>query len=110
MVEVIMALLDRFNKQPDEIKKYQVDYSEWLVTGQTITSVSTVVEIRNPADDDVGEPTLSVGTTQIISAGTIYEYYLSLGTDRKRYKITFLADTSDLQKVESEIEFKVNDL
>jgi hypothetical protein len=28
-----MALLDRFDKQPTEIKKYQIDYSEWLPTG-----------------------------------------------------------------------------
>ena len=105
-----MALLDRFKKQPDEIKKYQIDYSEWLVTGQTITSVSTVIEILNPASDDVGEPTLAIGITQVIAAGTIFEYFLSLGTDRNRYKLTFQADTSDIQKVESEIEFKVNDL
>ncbi len=105
-----MALLDRFKKQPAEIKKYQIDYSEWLDTGQTITAVNTAVTLKNPAAGDVGEPTLAVGTTQIIGTGTIFEYYLSLGTDRKRYKITFLADTSDVQKVESEIEFKVNDL
>lgn len=103
-----MALLDRFNKQPAEIKKYQIDYSEWLATGETITAVSTAVTLINAAADDVGEPTLTVGTTQILS-GTAFEYYLSSGTDGKRYKITFQADTSDSQKVESEIEFKVTD-
>jgi hypothetical protein len=61
----------------------------------------------NPAATDVGEPTLTVGTTAIND--DIYDYFLSLGTDAKRYKITFLADTSDSQRVESEIEFKVND-
>lgn len=105
-----MALLDRFNKQPAEIKKFQIDYSEWLTTGQTITAVAPVVTILNPASGDVGEPTLTIGTTQIIDSGTKYQYYLSAGTDRKRYKITFLTDTSDTQKIESEIEFKVNDL
>lgn len=103
-----MALLDRFNKQPAEIKKYQIDYSEWLATGETVTSVVTAVTLLNPAADDVGEPTLTVGTTQIVG-GTVYEYYMSSGTDGKRYKVTFQASTSDSQTVESEIEFKVTD-
>jgi len=103
-----MALLDRFTKQPLEIKKYQIDYSEWLATGETVNGVATQVELLNPASGDVGEPTLTVGTTQVVG-GTVFEYYMSSGTDGKRYKVTFLATTTDTQTVESEIEFKVND-
>lgn len=103
-----MALLDRFDKQPSEIKKYQIDYSEWLATGETVTAVGTAVTLLNPATGDVGEPTLTIGTTQIVG-GNVFEYYVSAGTDGKRYKVTFQADTSDTQRVESEIEFKVSD-
>jgi len=103
-----MTLLDRFIKQPAEIKKYQIDYSEWLATGETVTSVVTAVTLLNPATDDVGEPTMTIGTTQIVG-GNVYEYYVSAGTDGKRYKVTFQASTSDTQTVESEIEFKVRD-
>ena len=104
-----MTLLDRFLKQPGEIKKYQISYSKWLLTGEQIISVSPTVTILNPASGDVGEPTLTVGTTQVINGDT-FEYYISSGTHNKRYKITFLADTSDSQRVESEIEFRVRDL
>jgi methionine-rich copper-binding protein CopC len=103
-----MTLLDRFIKQPAEIKKYQIDYSEWLADGETVDSVVTAVTVLNPAADDVGEPTMSIGTNQIVG-GTVYEYYVSSGTDGKRYKVTFQASTSDSQTVESEIEFKVKD-
>lgn len=103
-----MALLDRFNKQPGEIKKYQIDYSEWLAAGATVTAVTPVVALLNSDPSDVGEPTLTLGTPSIIG-GTVYTYYLSSGTDKKLYKITFSADTSDAQREESEIEFKVND-
>lgn len=103
-----MTLLDRFIKQPADIKKYQIDYSEWLATGETVTSVVTAVTLLNPATGDVGEPTMTIGTTQIVG-GTVFEYYVSLGTDGKRYKVTFQASTSDSQTVESEIEFKVTD-
>jgi hypothetical protein len=103
-----MTLLDRFIKQPSEIKKYQIDYSEWLATGETVSSVVTAVTLLNPASQDVGEPTLTVGTTQVVG-GTVFEYYISSGTDGKRYKVTFQASTTDSQTVESEIEFKVSD-
>lgn len=105
-----MAVLDRFKKQPNEVKKYQIDYTEWLSTDETIIAVTQSVATLNPASTDVGEPTLTVGTTNIIESGTKYEYYLSSGTDGKRYKITFLSDTSDAQTLESEIEFTVNDI
>lgn len=103
-----MTLLDRFVKQPADIKRYQIDYSEWLGDGETVTSVVTAVEVMNPASGDVGEPTMTIGTTQIVG-GTVFEYFVSLGTDGKRYKVTFQASTSDSQTVESEVEFKVSD-
>ncbi len=104
-----MTLLDRFNKQPAEIKKHQIDYSEWLPSAITVTSVTTVVTLLNPASSDVGEPTFTIGPTNIV-AGTMYEYYVNAGTDQKRYKVTFQANTNDAQKIESEIEFRVNDI
>lgn len=104
-----MTLLDRFNKQPDEIKKYQIDYAQWLPTAITVTSVATAVTLLNPASGDVGEPTLTIGATNIVN-GTMYEYYVNGGTNRKKYKITFQADTNDAQTIEDEIEFKVNDI
>jgi len=104
-----MTLLDRFIKQPGEVKKYQIDYSGWLSTGQTVTNVLTTVTVLNPATGDVGEPTMTIGTNQIVG-GNIYEYYVSSGTDGKRYKVTFTASSSDSQTIESEVEFKVNDI
>lgn len=103
-----MTLLDRFQKQPNEVKRYTVDYSDWLATGEIITSVSTSVSLINSAAGDVGEPTLTIGSTEIIN-GNQFEYYVSSGTNGKSYKVTFLADTSDSQTEESEIEFKVTD-
>lgn len=104
-----MTILDRFLKQPAEIKRYQIDYTEWLATSEGIVSVVEVVTLLNPAAGDVGEPTLTIDTTQIYAGGKIYEYYANGGTDGKRYKVTFQATTSEAQVVESEIEFKVKD-
>lgn len=103
-----MTLLDRFNKQPAEAKKYQIDYSEWLATSETITSVVTSVALVNSASGDVGEPTLTLSYEAVVD-GTVFQYYVNSGTDGKKYKVTFQANTSDSQTLESEIEFKVND-
>ncbi len=103
-----MTLLDKFIKQPDEVKRYQIEYDEWLSTGEAIVSVVTAVTLLNPVAGDVGEPTMTIGTTAIIGT-TVYEYYVSAGTDGKRYKVTFQATTDAAQIVESEIEFKVKD-
>lgn len=103
-----MTLLDRFTKQPSEIKRYQIDYSEWLSTGETVVSVTTEVTVMNPATGDTPGQELTVGTTSI-AGGTVFEYFVSLGLDKRRYKVTFKATTSDGQLVESEIEFKVDD-
>lgn len=104
-----MAYLDRFNKQPADVKKYQITYAEWLDTSVTITTVVTAVVLLNKEDGDVGEPALSIGNTSIIG-GEIFQYYASSGTDGKKYKVTFQATTSDAQIVESEIEFRIKDI
>ena len=103
-----MTLIDKFIKQPNEVKKHQIDYSDWLATGETLSSVTTNVEIVNAASGDVGEPTMTISTPLVVD-DVYFQYYVNGGTDGKTYKVTFLADTSDSQTVESEIEFKVND-
>ena len=105
-----MALLDRFKKQPADNFKYHIDYSEWLPTGITVNNaIVTAVEVLNPASSDVGEPTLSISAPVIVGSDKI-QYFASSGTDGKRYKVTFQATMSDSQIIESEIEFKVNDV
>lgn len=105
-----MALLDRFQKQPSDNLKYHIDYVDWLPVGVTLSSavVSSVV-VLNPASTDVGEPTLSI-TAPVVVDNTKFEYFASSGTSGKVYKATFQATMSDSQILESEVEFKVNDV
>jgi len=105
-----MAVLDRFKKQPSDNLKYHIDYSEWLPTGVNVASSSvSLIEVLNPASTDVGEPTLAI-TSPIVVGNDKIQYFASSGTDGKKYKVTFQTLMSDTQLVESEIEFKVNDL
>lgn len=105
-----MAILDRFKKQPNDIFKYHIDYSEWLPTGVNVANSSVaLVEVLNPASSDVGEPTLTITAPVVVGTDKI-QYFASGGTDGKKYKVTFQTLMNDTQLVESEIEFKVNDL
>ena len=104
-----MAILDRFKKQPTDNLKHTIDYSSWLPTGVTVSSViASSIDVLNPAASDVGEPTLLISAPSVVG-GDIVEYNARLGTDGKRYKVTFQATMSDAQVLESEIEFKVKD-
>lgn len=105
-----MAILDRFKKQPAERLQHSIDYTDWLPTGVTVlTVVTSSVETLNSTASDVGEPTLTI-TTPSVTGGNVATYFATLGTDGKRYKVTFQATMSDTQILESEIEFKVRDV
>jgi hypothetical protein len=105
-----MAVLDRFKKQPSDNFKYHIDYSEWLPTGVNVaSSLVAGITVLNPASTDVGEPTLAI-TAPVVVGNDKIQYFASSGTDGKRYKVTFQTLMSDTQLVESEIEFKVNDV
>jgi hypothetical protein len=105
-----MALLDRFQKQPSDNLKYHIDYSDWLPVGVTLNgAVVTSIDTLNPASTDVGEPTLSVSSPVVVDSEK-FQYFASGGTSGKLYKVTFQATMSDSQVLESEIEFKVNDV
>ena len=105
-----MSVIDRFKKQPNDNLKYTIDYSEWVPTAVTVSSViASDIDTLNPASTDSGEPTLVISSPNVLD--DVYAtYFASAGTDGKRYKVTFQATMSDSQVLESEIEFKVNDI
>lgn len=104
-----MAVLDKFKKQPADNLKHTIDYSSWLPTGVTVSSaIASSIDVLNEAASDVGEPTLLISAPSVVG-GDIVQYFASVGTVGKRYKVTFQATMSDTQVLESEIEFKVSD-
>ena len=105
-----MALLERYEQQPNDVKNYVLDYSEWLATGEALTSVVYAVVILNEQTGDVGEPTLVVNNTSLVNTNTASKYYVSGGLDDRNYKVTATATTDDGQTLETEIEFKIREV
>ena len=70
-----------FRKDPDEVLDYQFDWSEWLQSGETISTSTWEVETGITKDSDTNTTT----TTTI---------YLSSGTDGETYTITNTIETN----------------
>ena len=102
--------LERYTQQPNERKNYVVDYIQWLATNEVLTSVNYGVVILNEQPGDVGEPTLVVDETSLINTTTAGKFYVSGGKHGRTYQVTATASTNDSQIIETEIEFKVEEL
>lgn len=91
-----MAQLARYIKDPDERKRYSIDYSEWLDDGERLLTVSAAVA---PSD---ATPIL-VQDVQIDPSETLVQYYLEGGAPDVDYTILFTVTTSGNQTKEDVI-------
>lgn len=96
-------ILATYEKQPSEIKDYDIDYREWLTPADdVVSSVTTVVSSSTEA-----VPTLVVDSIQ----STVYlvKLWISGGTAGTKYKVTVQMTTADGRLDESELVFSVKD-
>lgn len=92
--------LAKFVKSPAERKRYTIDYSEWLDTGETISSVVFAV---TPTDAS----TLTVDSYQIATPATSLAFYVGLGLDGGAYTVNVKITSSGGQVKEDQIGFMV---
>lgn len=76
----------RFQKHPDEKKKYTLDYSNWLDTGELVSSVTLTVT------PSTGTPLVADGSA-IDGTGTLVSFFASVGTDDVDYSVVVQATT-----------------
>lgn len=85
------------NKDPDEILDYSVDWSRWLNTGVTISTVTWYVD-NSTGTKTTFSPTAVVNGLQNVSqtnTGTVATINLGLGTNNTEYKLYCrIADSS----------------
>jgi hypothetical protein len=99
-----MSILERFTKQPAEVKDYDVDYAPWLdPMTDTLTAVSTAVICTTNAEDTALEIDSVERTDKQV------KLWISGGTDGQKYKITIQATTAGGRLDESELVFTVKD-
>lgn len=95
--------LARFVKQPADRKRYAVDYSDWLDTGETVTAVAFGVSPSATGG-------LAVDASSIASTGKSVVFFASAGVSGTTYTVTITITTSGGQIKEDEILFSVREV
>lgn len=97
-------ILAKYEKQPLEVKDYDVDYTPWLTTiTDTLASLATSVVCLTDATDE----TLEVDSTTFTD--DTVKVWISGGTDGEQYKLTLRVTTTGGRVDESELIFRVRD-
>lgn len=95
--------LGSFVKTPIERKRYAIDYSEWLDTGETLSTVVYTIPVATT-------PPLVVDATSIGSANTVAVFFINGGLNGRQYTVEVVATTSGGQIKEDTVLFTVRDV
>ena len=96
-------ILAKYEKQPAEVKDYDIDYGEWLgpVADEVASATAAVTS------DTERTPTLVVDSIE--DSTTVVKLWISGGTAGVRYKVTVKLTTAGGRLDESELVFTVKD-
>jgi NADH/NAD ratio-sensing transcriptional regulator Rex len=93
--------LAKFTKSPAERKRYQIDYSEWLDTGELVQSVVFTVS------PSTGTTPLEIDAFLIGTPATDVEFFANLGDDGIGYTVNVVMTTDGGQIKEDQVLFSV---
>ena len=94
--------LGRYIKTPAERKRYAINYSDWLETGETVSSYSFSVTPTT-------SPVCEVDASSLTDSDTTIVFFLNGGIDGQRYVVNVQMTTSGGQVKEDTIQFDVRD-
>ena len=96
-------ILAKYEKQPLEVKDYDIDYAEWLIPAEDVIDfITTTVTSETQA-----VPTLEVDYTQ--QTITLAKLWISGGTVGTQYKVTVFMTSVGGPVDESEMIFNIKD-
>lgn len=93
-----MAIIGRFEKQPDEVLDYDIDFAEWIPDGDVVSSATIT---SSPAG-------LTVGTVGVF--GSYLKVWISEGVDGTTYKLEVTATTQGGRVKQAEFLMKVREV
>lgn len=94
--------LKKFNQDPNERKRYTIDYTSWLDDGETITLATFT---PSPATTTP----LVVNDNVITPDGLGVQFYVSGGEDKQLYEVVVTITTSGTQIKEDVVQFNIKD-
>lgn len=89
-------IIGKHTKQSREVSDYDIDFSKWLRTGETLVSGAVTIEcLTTPANTALIDSGVDV-------SGSALRIRLSGGTTEEAYKVTVLTTTNSGRVDESE--------
>jgi hypothetical protein len=95
--------LGSFIKTPIERKRYAIDYTDWLDTGETLATVTYSIP-------NVTTPPLVVDASSIDATNKIAVFFINGGLNNRQYTVEVVASTSGGQIKEDTVLFTVRDV
>lgn len=92
--------LAHFIKSPSERKRYSLDYTDWLDTGETVTGITFSVSPTTTT-------TLAIDAYTISTDGLSVAFFANYGDTGSTYTVDVLTTTSGGQIKEDQIVFQV---
>ena len=100
------TLSGSYTQAPEEKRRYILDYTLTLSSGETISSITTPVSITQTYGPTSVAP-LVVSSIVIAPGGLQVVFYVSGGDDGTQFEVQFLANTSAGQILEDVVEFTI---
>lgn len=97
-------LSGRFSQSPNETRRYVLDFTQQLSSGETLSSLVPTVTAITPAPVS---PALVVENVVIASAGLQAVFYVTGGVAGNSYEISFITTTSISQIFEDIVQIDV---
>jgi hypothetical protein len=94
-----------FRQGPSEVRRYLLDYTLELQTGEEVTGIT--VTITSPSGEN--PPLLVVNNITVASGGLQAFFYASAGTSGQTYEAKFLATTTLDQVFEDVVKFIIQE-
>jgi hypothetical protein len=101
------TLSARFVQSPNERRRYLLDYTLDLASGETIVSMSTPVIVNGSSNPDPEIAPLVIDSIAIAPGALQVAFFASGGDNTGTYEVQFLATTSIGQIREDVIEFDI---
>lgn len=92
-------ILGNFTKQPVDVVDYDIDYSEWLTSGDNLETAMLGVE-----------PATNLVIDSVFVNDPRIKIWVSGGTNGVTYKLTVTATTADGRVKQDEFRIKVKDI
>lgn len=102
-----MTKLAKYTQSPSEVKRYSIEYSDWLDTGENLGSATFAVT-------PVTDPAFVVQSSQIVAGDTgalsQLRFFVAGGVVNTSYSIVVTAETSGGQTKQDTVLFVLRDV